>query len=263
MKLTVLIENTTAREDLICEHGLSLYLEAGGKRILFDAGQSDALIRNASALGIDLSAVDLAILSHGHYDHGGGMAAFLSINDHAPLYVHERAFGRHFSGPEREIGLSPSLSVHPRVIRTGDECALGPGLHLLTCNGSAPLYPLSNEHMLRQEGTERIPDLFFHEQYLLIEEEGKRILISGCSHKGVLNLLAWLQPDILIGGFHWKHLTGEGESARQLTRYAQLLKQFPTQLYTCHCTGVAAYQYLKPLLGAQLSYLSTGTTIEL
>ena len=263
MKLTVLIENTASREDLICEHGLSLYLEAAGKRILFDAGQSDAFAGNAARLGVDLKNVDLAILSHGHYDHGGGMAAFLSINDHAPLYAHEKAFGRHFSGSEREIGLSPALPAHPRLCRTGDVFPLSKGLTLLSCNEKRPLYPLSNEHMHRMEGTELAPDPFFHEQYLLIEEKGKRILISGCSHKGVLNLLSWLQPDILIGGFHWKHLTGEGESARQLNAYAQALKQFPARLYTCHCTGEAAYRHLKPLMGEQLSYLATGTAIEL
>lgn len=263
MHLKVLMENTLCRNDLICEHGLSLYLEAGDKRILFDAGQSDAFAKNAEVLGIDLSSIDLAILSHGHYDHGGGMEAFLKINDHAPLYVHEKAFGRHFSGTEREIGLSPALAFHPRVIQTGDHYALNSSLALCTCNEKAPLYSLSNEHMNRMEGKELIPDLFFHEQYLLIEEDGKRILISGCSHKGVLNLLSWLQPDILIGGFHWKHLTGEGESALQLNEYAHALKQFPTRLYTFHCTGEAAYQYLKPLLGDQLSYLSTGMAITL
>ena len=72
MKLTVLMENTTVREDLTAEHGLSLYIEANGKRILFDTGASATFADNAEKLGIDLSQVDLCILSHGHYDHGGG-----------------------------------------------------------------------------------------------------------------------------------------------------------------------------------------------
>ena len=71
MKLVTLMENTTCREDLCCEHGLSLYLETGDHKILFDAGQSGAFAENAEKLGVNLQNVDFAVLSHGHYDHGG------------------------------------------------------------------------------------------------------------------------------------------------------------------------------------------------
>lgn len=92
MKITVLLENSKCREALTCEHGLSLYLQTGGKNILFDAGQTSAFAENAEKLGIDLKAVDLALLSHGHYDHGGGLATFLRINEKAPVYLQEEAF---------------------------------------------------------------------------------------------------------------------------------------------------------------------------
>ena len=77
MQIKVLMENTSVRPDLICEHGLSLYLEVCGRKILFDAGQTDAFAENAAKMGVDLKKVDAAILSHGHYDHGGGMLRFL------------------------------------------------------------------------------------------------------------------------------------------------------------------------------------------
>ena len=256
MRIKVLVENTLSRPDLICEHGLSLYIEVDGMKILFDAGQTDAFAQNAEKMGVDLRAVDLAILSHGHYDHGGGMLHFLQINDHAPLYIHEKAFHRHFNGAEKEIGLDPALEWHPRVIRTKDQMMLSPHLQLCTCNERIALYPLSNEQMNRMEGDRILPDSFCHEQYLLIEGEGKRILISGCSHKGVLNLLSWLQPDILIGGFHWKNLWPEGEG--QLHIWAEELKKFSARLFTCHCTGEAVYGFLKSILGNQLDYLSNG-----
>lgn len=263
MQIKVLMENTSVRSDLICEHGLSLYLEAGGKRILFDAGQTDAFAENAAKMGVDLKKVDAAILSHGHYDHGGGMLRFLEINAHAPLYIHERAFERHFNGTEKEIGLHPALRQHPRIIRTRDQFEISPHLQLCALNARKAIYPLSNEHMNRLEGERMLPDLFEHEQYLVIHENGRRIVISGCSHKGVLNLLSWLQPDILIGGFHWKHLQREGEGKAQLHSLAEELRKFPARLYTCHCTGEGAYQFLQPILGDQLSYLSTGMEIEI
>ena len=101
MNLTVLLENTACRDELVAEHGLSLYIEAGGKRILFDTGASPAFADNAEKLGIDLSQVDLCILSHGHYDHGGGIRRFLEINDHAPVYVSRHAFGDYYNADEK------------------------------------------------------------------------------------------------------------------------------------------------------------------
>ena len=84
MKVTVLSENTSAC-GLPSEHGLSLYVETNGRKLLFDTGQGDLFARNAEVLGVDLSAVGLAVISHGHYDHGGGLKTFLSLNDSAPV----------------------------------------------------------------------------------------------------------------------------------------------------------------------------------
>ena len=92
MKCTVLVENTSLNEHYRCEHGLSLFIETAGQRILFDTGQSDLFAENAEKLGVDLSQVDFAVISHGHYDHGGGIQKFLDINHSAPVYIHEDAF---------------------------------------------------------------------------------------------------------------------------------------------------------------------------
>ena len=263
MFLRVLVENTSLSPALHAEHGLSLYLEADGKRILLDCGQTDAFAKNAELLGVDLGAVDLCILSHGHYDHGGGIPAFLSQNSHAPVYIHRDAFGRHFSGPEKEIGIDPSLKNHPQIMLTGDETVLSPHLRLLTLNEKKMLYPLSNENMLRMENGRLTEDRFFHEQYLLIEEAGKRILISGCSHKGALNLMHRLQPDVLIGGFHWKKRATYGESGLSLLREADMLAQFPARFYTCHCTGEQVYAFIEPRFSGRIGYLSCGCELTL
>ena len=98
MKIVTLIENTACCEAFSCEHGLSLYIETEHHKILFDAGQTGAFADNAQKLGIDLAAVDIAVLSHGHYDHSGGMERFLEINQKAKIYVNQNAVKPHYNG---------------------------------------------------------------------------------------------------------------------------------------------------------------------
>ena len=254
MKLVTLLENTTTREDLLCEHGLSLYIETGSHKILFDAGQSSAFAANAESLGIDLAQVNFAVLSHGHYDHGGGLPYFLSLNSHAPVYVNRHAFEPHFNAQGRDIGLSPSLKDHPRLLFTGQSQTIAPGITLHTL----PLPPTDTSSLTVMEADGLQPEDFRHEQYLLIEEEGKRILLSGCSHKGIVQIAQHFRPDILIGGFHFMKVTDEAA----LRSAAETLLQFPTTYYTCHCTGQPQFAFLKSIMGPRLQSLSTGTAFR-
>ncbi len=264
MKLTVLTENTTRDPKLIAEHGLSLHLEANSLKLLFDTGQTDALIANAARLGVDLSSVDIAVLSHGHYDHGGGIAAFLQHNAKAKVYLSRQAFGEHYNAAGRRIGLDPALQQENRLVPVGDSFALHPHMTLFSCNDAVlpnPVEPFGLQ-IMRQGKLQ--PDDFLHEQYLLIEENGQRILISGCSHKGVCNLAAHFRPDILIGGLHLSKLDPRvPEDAARLDAIAAELLRLPTRYYTCHCTGEAQYAYLREKMGWRLSYLHTGDTLEL
>ena len=107
MKIVTLLENTASCPGVAPQHGLSLYIETEEWKILFDMGQDDTFAVNAEQLGIDLSKVNLAVLSHGHYDHGGGLAAFLRMNKTAPVYIHTDAFGHYYNGIEKYIGLDP------------------------------------------------------------------------------------------------------------------------------------------------------------
>ena len=103
------------------------------------------------------------------------------------------------------------------------------------------------------------PDDFRHEQYLLIEEQGKRILISGCSHKGILNIARWFRPDVLIGGFHFMKMDPEDP---RLEQAALALLELPTVYYTGHCTGQEQFAKLKQWMGDRLHYISAGTKFE-
>ena len=260
MKLVALVENTACRDGLAAEHGLSLYLEVENKKILFDMGQSQAFGDNAERLGIDLSQVDLAVLSHGHYDHGGGLARFLEINEKAPVYLSTHAFGGHYNGQEKYIGLNPALKDSSRLIFVDQVTEIGKGLTLHPGMLLPVRLPIDPAGLTRREGERFLPEDFRHEQYLLIQEGEKRILLSGCSHRGILNIAAHFQPDVLVGGFHFMKLAAEGDTIQAA---AEELLRWPTQYYTCHCTGAAQYEAMKKSMGDRLQYLSAGMTLEL
>ncbi len=255
MKIVTLMENTTSRPNLICEHGLSLYIETGDHRILFDAGQTSAFWDNAQTLGVDLTAVEFGVLSHGHYDHGGGFLRFLEGNGTAPVYASPHAGKPHQNGKGKDIGLAKGLTEHPCFCHVKPPFSPAEGLYLTKLPG---LTNIESGHIMLEKGIWQKED-YRHEQYLLVEEQGKRILFSGCSHKGILQIMAHFQPDVLVGGFHFMNM----EDREFLTEAAKKLAQYPTIYYTGHCTGLAQYAILKETLGDRLHYISTGTVLHI
>lgn len=253
MKITVLVENTTNKDEIGAEHGLSLFIETDKKKILFDMGQTDLFAKNAEALGIDLSEVDIAVISHGHYDHGGGLGRFLELNKKAPVYISKYAYGPYYNGIRRNIGLDFTFQSDARLVFTEDTCAIADGLTLFSCNDKEKKHDLGSMGLLARRNGEFQPDDFRHEQYLLIEENGKRVLISGCSHKGIMDIVEWFTPDIVVGGFHYSKLPLD----EKLKGYADHLDSFDTHFYTCHCTGVEQYEFMKQYM-SRLDYISCG-----
>lgn len=263
MKIAVLMENTSLSDSFKAEHGLSLYIETNHKRILFDAGQSSAFADNAEQLGIDLRQIDFAILSHGHYDHSGGLTRFLQINQTAPVYLSKYAFSACYHGSDRYIGIDPSLQECDRLIFTDNEHPISEGITLFSCNEKEKSCPIDSSNLTILKHNKYCQDLFLHEQYLLIEEENRRVLISGCSHKGILNIAEWFQPDILIGGFHFMNLDPDTEDHIKLDHAAHKLLEFPTTYYTGHCTGHAQFDRMKHIMQNKLCPLSSGLCLTI
>ena len=262
MRITALMENTAGRPDVVAEHGLSLLVETGSRTVLFDMGPSGAFADNAATLGADLSRVDVAVVSHGHYDHGGGLPVFLQLNDHAPVYLSRRAFEEHRNATGKDIGLDPALAGSERIVFVDDYLDLGGGLELFSCNDRSRTHATNSVGFTAREGGRRVPDAFLHEQYLLVTERGRRVLLSGCSHKGILDIEDWFEPDVLVGGFHFMRLDVGGDGRDALDAAARELMGHKTAYLTCHCTGLEQYRCLEAAMGGQLGYLACGQTVE-
>ncbi len=263
MKITALVENTSQCE-LKAKHGLSLYIETRKHKLLFDLGPNRTLFQNAKRRNIDLAGVDAVILSHGHADHGGALRDFLKINPRAKVYVQRKAFAPHYSKTlflKLPVGIDKGLEAHPQVVLLDGDYKIDDELSLFTVNETGNCHSPANDLLYDQNGK----DDFSHEQDLLITED-RPVLILGCGHAGVVNILGRVKndpPKACVGGFHLcDPITKKSAPPALLNEMAEALKNYRnTQFYTCHCTGKKAYQYLSEQM-PNLSYLSCGETID-
>ena len=191
MKIINLIENTCGRPECEAAHGLSFYIETPKHKLLMDAGPSELTVRNADALGIDLSQVDTVIVSHGHYDHSDGLPAFLTRNAGARVYIRREAGEDYQSTLDglHYIGMDPAIAASGRVTWVEGNLRIDDELSLFGRISGRRHWPESNRAlMVRRDGV-CVQDGFRHEQCLVIEAEGKTVLLSGCAHSGILNIL--------------------------------------------------------------------------
>jgi 7,8-dihydropterin-6-yl-methyl-4-(beta-D-ribofuranosyl)aminobenzene 5'-phosphate synthase len=279
MKVTALIENTCCPgvEGVTAEHGLSLYVEHAGTRLLFDTGASGAFADNARRLGVDLAAVDLAVLSHHHYDHGGGLRRFLEINTRAPICLRGPTVADcHFRlrWMKRYIGLDQALlRQHAHRFRFVDErTEITPGATLLTTIERRFPEPRGNRNLYAVREGQRALDDFSHELVLVLHAPDGSVVFTGCSHHGILNMVAAVTqsfPDETIkavfGGFHlvllppFNFMAGSRTEVEGIAH--ELLRSSVQRVYTGHCTGARAYDVLKGVMGDRLDYIATGRSV--
>ena len=273
MRIVNLVENTLGREGCVPAHGLSLYVETGNRRLLLDTGPSALLLKNARVLDVDLARVDAVILSHGHYDHTGGISAFCALNPEAPVYLRRGADGDFWSesgDSPHPIGMDLAAASLPQLVRQDRDAWIAPDLFLFGGVTGRKYWPQGNRKLFRKTGGQYVQDDFSHEQSLLIRENGKSVLLSGCAHSGVLNILerclslCGAAPDVMISGFHMMKKSGEytPEELDVIRGTARALLSWPSVFYTCHCTGLPAYQIMKEIMGDRLRYFACGDTLE-
>lgn len=273
MIIKTLVEDTTISEDFECEHGLSLYIESENHKLLFDLGQSDLFLKNARKMNVNINDIEDAVISHGHNDHGGGLKYLLDINEHVKVYLNYLAFERHYAKRLNDkmeyIGLDPSLVGNSQIKLTHDSCEIDDNIWTFSNVIQNHRLPISNNILYVDYNEDKRHDLFYHEQNLVIKENGKLVLFTGCSHNGILNILEHFErktgrmPDYVIGGFHLSSRTGGCESEEYVKNLANELLKTKAKFYTCHCTGKNAYNLLKEIMQDNINYLSTGSEIEL
>ncbi len=242
-----------------------MYIETDKNKILFDLGPNDTFYKNASRLGIDISAVDTVVTSHGHIDHGGGLETFLNHNTTAKIYIKDSAFDSNYFKLlflKFNVGL-PNAQKGKCIAVTEDVKNITKDLILITNNSTSHAKPTNKS--LYSKGS---LDEFNHEQSLIIREDNKNVLVSGCSHNGILNIKATAENiinsslDYVIGGFHT--FTPPFKNIKDYSILDAISKEISnnkTIYYTCHCTGKKQFEYLKDRNEELVKYISTGDSI--
>ena len=265
LEMTVLIDNV-ATEPLVGEWGLSILITADDRSILLDTGASHLFAQNAERLGIDLNSVDTGVLSHAHYDHADGMDTFFSLNQEAPFLVREGTRENCFGikdGVLHYIGIqSGILKQHEARIQYVDGVyKIADGLWLVPHRKSDYTAIAMRNDLYTVCGQDRRPDDFAHEQSLVVETEKGLVVFSSCSHAGMTNILADIsemlgREDVYayVGGLHLYKMTDEeldllcGEIQRTAIEH----------IFTGHCTGDHAFNYLRGKIGPGICQFSSG-----
>ncbi|MDI6402935.1 MBL fold metallo-hydrolase [Balneolaceae bacterium ANBcel3] len=259
--IVILADNSTdpsvENKGWISEHGLSFWVEYGDKNILFDTGQTDSVVHNAARAGIDLSKTDAIVLSHGHYDHTGGLPYVLKEAQKAKVFVHPSAMGEKYSlknDQPRFIGMGEEVRQRlgqQEIHWTETPFQFVPGI---TVTGEIP-----RSHSFEDTGGAfytdpacKTEDFLPDDQALFIEAENRRIILMGCAHAGLVNTLDYIEhlagrkkSCLLLGGLHLLH----ADETRLRTTIDAMKSHNIHMVVPLHCTGVQATEALKEAFG--------------
>jgi 7,8-dihydropterin-6-yl-methyl-4-(beta-D-ribofuranosyl)aminobenzene 5'-phosphate synthase len=272
--ITILVDET-AREGLGCEHGLSLWVKYRGVEIFFDTGQSDLVINNARRLGIDPAGAQAVVLSHGHYDHTGGLPAVLDVVRQAAVYAHPAAIEAKFSRRDDKtaaIGIPDSareliarMDNSGKVVWTKMPTEIAEGLFV---TGEIPritnFEEISGGFFVDRDCREA--DTFVDDQALFFDSESGLIVLLGCAHRGVANTLHYVAKlsgkegiYAVIGGMHLS-----GTSAERIEHTITVFRQYNVQkIVPAHCTGDNAVEEFEKAFSDRCLRCSAGMRIDL
>ena len=281
MKITVLIDNLpNPTLNLKHEHGLCIYIEVDGYKWLLDVGASEQFAFNAEKLGIDIADVDFLILSHGHRDHAGGLAQFLRMNRKAIIYIssdiEDKLFFSYRHNPKRDISINHFLVRNhiERFVVSDSDIRISESVAFIRNIPIIHPTPLANCTLFQANDLIEFPDNFDHESVLAVLRPNGIVAFSGCSHKGILNMLDACSsyfnsaPVIVcIGGTHLldSDSNNQYETNDQIHQIALdiALNHPKMQLITGHCTGNNAKQIFADTLNHRFHTFYSGYQMEL
>lgn len=270
MEIITLVENYATKEGLKGEHGLSFFIKKDNCKILFDTGQTGILIDNAKKLGVNLEKVEYVILSHGHYDHTGGLESFLKINKKAKIILHQKSMEKRYSnstGKIREIGFRLNKKIEQyenEFIFITEDYEINENIKIMANISKTTDFEMNEKKLFVKKNDKYVEDEFIDEINLVITEKNKNNIITGCSHRGIINIIKTIQKrnekeiNLIIGGFHLK-----GKSEERIKKTIKELKKINfKRIETNHCTGLDGYMELKKEFGDKVNYNYLGFLIK-
>lgn len=266
MKVKILVDSNQPVKNMRKRSAVSYYIEAGKHKILFDLGCNSTFLTNANRLSVDISKIDSVVLSSGFADVGGGLKSFTQLNSSASVYVQKDAFEFHYTtkmGMKFSCGLDQGLQEKTNLVYTNSLYFMDDSIQLIS-NMTGQRFSLKGhgKYFVKHNG-EYAEDSFSHEQYLLIEDNGKNILFLGNPYKGVTNIIHKIESitnvkvnEVFTGFQMLEEALKLEENAQQINECMKELSQGGYHFYTSRQNGKDAVSELDSNLKNQITYIS-------
>ena len=265
LQITLLCDNIVHHSGLLAEHGLALWVAGSGGPILLDTGPSHVAVHNADRLGLDLSRVQAIVLSHGHYDHTGGLRTVLERTGPIPIFAHPDVFAD-------KVARSATPGQEPRSIRspftpeelerwgarftwTPETQEIAPGVWVSGEVPRDPAFAPGDERLCVRQGGALGPDPLRDDMSLFVTTPEGTVVLTGCAHAGLVNIVR--QALAVTGTPPLKAVVGGTHLLRAhpdlVSRTAAILDELGVeQVVASHCTGLGAAHLLQHTLGERL-----------
>jgi 7,8-dihydropterin-6-yl-methyl-4-(beta-D-ribofuranosyl)aminobenzene 5'-phosphate synthase len=272
LSITALVENTAEGAGLLGMHGVSFWIERNGKAILFDTGQGQTLENNARILNIPVyEKAEALVLSHGHYDHTGGLDKFMASSHKTVLYAHPDAFGPKFSRKFDGLGRSIQMPGSRQDLQAWKEASIPTNAPMEIIPGVFVTGPIPRDTAYEDTGGDFYldesctqPDPMIDDQALYCRTANGLVVVLGCAHAGVINTLYYIETltggvniEAVIGGMHLLHASED----RIAQTVAELKNLNVGRVYPSHCTGQAAIAAMREAFGDHCLPCHVGTIL--